>query len=48
MTYELVEPYRAFNVIGMVMFLVVHWLFTSHYLRMAVLFKLHYTEADLE
>ena len=47
-TYFIEEPYRAFNAIGTCSFMVTHWLFTSHYLIMAMNFSLNLTSADLD
>jgi len=46
-SYRLIEPYRTFNIVGIVLFISMHWLFTSHYLKVACLFKLAYRERDL-
>ena len=40
--------HTVFNIIGRELFMVSHWLFTSHYLSTACLFNLIYLDEDLE
>ena len=40
--------YEVSYTIGMVLFILTHWLFTSHYLSTACLFKFIYSDEDLE
>ena len=40
--------YRISLCVGFTLFMVTHWLFTSHYLNTAVSFKFAYTDDDLK
>ena len=48
-TSQLQEPgYEVMSLIGSVLFMVSHWLFTSHYLSTACLFNLIYSDEELQ
>ena len=46
-SYVLTFPFSQLNMVGIILFISMHWLFTSHHLKVAVLFRLSYQENDI-
>ena len=47
-SYELPEFYRSCNIVGICLFISMHWLLTAHYLSVAFLFKLAYDDLEID
>lgn len=47
-SYELPVFYRSCNIVGICLFISMHWLFTAHYLSVAFLFKLVYDDFEID